>query len=243
MGLIGVPTQAMGNENLHHWGYEGGTGPLHWGEMEHDHEKHLMCREGIHQSPINIQNVLGHDNKELINHYFDTSIQIINNTHTILLPYELGSYIEWGNETFELIQFHFHHPSEHRIRGKSYPMEIHFVHKAPDHEYVIVAVLVKLGKHNPHLKNIWDNIPVGINEKKVYKNQKISANDFIPDSKSYFHYTGSLTTPPCTENVTWLVMEDPIEISKNQLKIFQEHIQHNARPIQKLHHRIIVKLH
>ncbi len=239
--LIGVSSQAMGNETAHHWGYEGGTGPLHWGEIEQDHEKHLMCREGIHQSPINIQDVLGFEKKELRSNYYDTPIQIINNTHSILLQYKLGSYIEWGSEVFELIQFHFHHPSEHQLKGKRYPMEIHFVHKAPDHEYVIIAVLVKLGKHNPHINKIWNNIPVEIDKKEVHPNEKLSAKDFLPSSKVYFHYTGSLTTPPCTENVTWLVLEDPIEISKSQLKVFQKHINHNARPAQKSHHRIIVK--
>lgn len=240
--LAGPNSKAFGNELVQPWGYEGGTGPLHWGEMEQDHEKHLMCREGIHQSPVNIQTALTFENKELNTHYFKTQIKVINNKHTVLFLYGLGSYVEWGNETFELIQFHFHHPSEHRLKGKSFPMEIHFVHKAPNHEYVIIAVLVKLGEHNPHIQKLWKTIPEEIDKEHIFKNKTLSAKDFLPKSRTYYHYTGSLTTPPCTENVTWLILEEPIKISSDQLEYFQSFIDHNARPIQHLHHRVIVKL-
>jgi len=212
--LIGLGTQTFGEEIVQQWGYEGGTGPLHWGEMEQDHEKHLMCREGIHQSPIDINNVLGLEKKELSIHYFETPIQIINNKHTILLRYGSGSYVEWGNEVFELIQFHFHHPSEHRLKGISFPMEIHLVHKASDNEYVVLAVLVNLGKHNPHIQKLWDTLPEEIDRFQTHHNKKLTAEDFLPVSKAYYHYSGSLTTPPCTENVTWLVLQEPIELSR-----------------------------
>jgi len=242
MLLMGLCTPTFGDQMVQQWGYEGGTGPLHWGEMEQDHDKHLMCREGVHQSPIDINKVLGFERKKLHIHYYETSTQIINNKHTILLKYEPGSYVEWGNEVFELIQFHFHHPSEHRLKGTSFPMEIHLVHKASDNEYVVLAVLVKLGEQNPHIQKLWDTFPEEIDRFLIHKKKKITAENFLPDSKSYYHYTGSLTTPPCTENVTWLILEEPIEISREQLEYFQNFIDHNARPIQKLHHRVIIKL-
>ena len=243
--LLGVLTSVTAKEHkgsVHSWGYEGGTGPQHWGEIEADHEMHLMCREGIHQSPVDIQNVPGVRLEKLHSSYSKTPLQIINNKHTILLKYHPGSFIDWGKEKFEIIQFHFHHPSEHQVEGKSFPMEIHLVHKTQDHEYVIIAVFVKIGKHNPKIQKIWDRIPAEVDKEYIYENELLTAQDFLPSHKEYFHYNGSLTTPPCTENVTWLILEEPIEISETQVKYFQKFIDHNARPIQKLHHRVIVKV-
>lgn len=224
------------------WGYEGGTGPRHWGEMEHDHHKHLMCREGIHQSPVDIRQVLGVEKAQLQSRYHETPIQIIHNRHTIMLRYAPGSYLEWEKEKFELIQFHFHSPSEHLENGAAHPMELHFVHKSVDHEYVVVAVFARIGKENQTIQKLWDRIPMEIDREKVDSGEKISAADIIPHTKKYLHYTGSLTTPPCTENVTWLLAEEPIEISRAQLEYFRRFIPHNARPAQKLHHRVIVEL-
>lgn len=236
-------TQAREESFLHQpWGYEGGTGPEHWGEMEQDHEKHLMCREGVHQSPVDLRNVQGLHLSRLNIDYSVSPIQITNNTHTIQVKYQPGSFIVLGDEIFELIQFHFHHPSEHLVNGKKFPMEIHLVHKTQDNEYVIIAVLVEAGKFNPWVQTIWDRIPTKIDKEIVYEHQMISANNLLPQSREYSHYIGSLTTPPCTENVTWLVLEEPVEFSESQLKYFKKFIDHNARPVQKLHHRIIVKL-
>jgi carbonic anhydrase len=224
------------------WGYEGGTDPSHWGEIEKDHDEHLMCREGVRQSPININHVPGFKLEKLHQHYFKTPVNIINNGHTILLKYGPGSFVEWGNEKFEIIQIHFHHPSEHLVNGETYPMEIHLVHKTPDHQYVVVAVFAKIGTQNPTIQKLWSLIPTEIDKEYTYKNEFLLANDFLPASKEYFYYNGSLTTPPCTENVTWFVLEQPIEISQEQVKNFQKFIDHNARPTQKINHRIVVKL-
>ena len=238
----GTPSPVRAGEPAEPWGYEGGTGPRHWGEMEQDHDKHIMCREGVHQSPVDIREVLGVEKLDLKSRYRETPVQIINNRHTILLRVEPGSYIQWDDERFELIQFHFHHPSEHLLKGNAYPMEIHFVHRAADHEYVVLAVFARVGREHPRIEKLWDKIPQEIDREKTYSDERLSAGDLIPDSKVYYHYTGSLTTPPCTENVTWLVLEEPIEISQEQLEHFQKHIRQNARPVQKLHHRIIVEL-
>jgi len=234
--------QAKEEKPIHPWGYEGGTGPLHWGELEKDHEKHLMCREGVRQSPINIDHVPGLKLAELGNHYTQTPISLINNGHTIQLNYKPGSYVEWGNENFEIIQVHFHHPSEHKVDGKTYDMEIHLVHKTPDHQYVVIAVLVEIGKHNPAIQKLWDHIPTQIDKEFTYQNELIAAEDFLPPSEEYYYYNGSLTTPPCSENVTWFVLEQPVEVSQKQVKYFQKFIDHNARPTQKINHRIIVKI-
>ncbi len=228
--------------HAHPWGYEGGTDPSHWGEMEKDHQKHLMCREGTNQSPIDIDEVRGSRLAVLGCHYLDTPIRITNNGHTIHLGYNKGSYVDWGDQKFYLIQFHFHHPSEHLIHGQSYAMEMHLVHKTSDHQYVVIGVFMKEGKFNPQIQQLWDRIPKDVNKEIVYKNEEINLEDFLPKTKEYFHYYGSLTTPPCSENVSWFLLKTPIEISKAQIESFKKVIDHNARPAQKLNHRVIVKI-
>lgn len=240
--LAGLLSNAIAEEHNHSWGYEGGTGPAHWGEMEQDHEKHLMCREGVRQSPIDFNHVPGLKLDGLHIHYSDTPINLINNTHTILLKYQTGSYVEWEGEKFELIQVHFHHPSEHTVNGKSFPMEIHFVHRSGDHKYIVIGVLARIGQSDPIIQKLWNNIPATIDQEHLVKNIYVNVESLFPDLKGYFYYSGSLTTPPCSENVTWFVLEEPIELSEKQVKHFQRFIDHNARPVQKQHHRIVVKL-
>lgn len=239
-----VPAISLANDKgpALQWGYEGGTNPEHWGEIEKDHEKHLMCREGVRQSPIDIDHVPGLKLAKLNYHYSKTPITLINNTHTILLKYQPGSFVEWGNEKFELIQIHFHHPSEHHINGEAYPIEVHFVHKTPDHEYIVIAAFAQVGRPNPAIEKLWGRIPTEIDKESKYENELITASDLLPSSREYFYYNGSLTTPPCSENVTWFLLEQPIEISQDQIEYFQKFIDHKARPIQKINHRIIVKI-
>ncbi len=239
---MGIAAQDSEEKPIHPWGYEGGTGPLHWGEMEQDHEKHLMCREGVRQSPINIDHVPGFKLGKLHTHYIKTPLRLINNTHTIMLDYQEGSFVEWEGETFDLIQVHFHYPSEHLVNGKTFPMEIHLVHKTLDHQYVVIAIFAKFGKENPTIQKIWDNIPKKINQETTIEKSFINAEKLLPPSKAYFFYNGSLTTPPCSENVTWFVLEEPIEIHPKQIRVFKKYIKKNARPVQKLNHRIVVKL-
>jgi len=230
------------DKSVHPWGYEGGEGPEHWGEIERDHEKHLMCREGMSQSPVDFGDILGLKLAPLNFHYMDTSMRIINNSHTIHVGYDSGSYANWGNKKFELIQFHFHHPSEHTVMGKHFDMEMHMVHKAQDDQYVVIGVLMKKGKHNAGIQKIWDRIPKTIDKEVTYEDARINVADFLPAVKKYYHYDGSLTTPPCSENVSWFVLEDSVEISEDQIRYFQKFIDHNSRPVQKLNHRILTKI-
>ncbi len=177
-----APTILPANDNdpTLPWGYEGGTGPEHWGGIEKDHEKHLMCREGVRQSPINIDHVPGFKLAKLNYHYAKTPINLINNSHTILLKYQSGSFVEWDEEKFELIQIHFHHPSEHRVNGKAYPMEIHLVHKTPEHDYIVIAIFAQTGKYNPAIQKLWSKIPTEIDKVYKYDNESISANELLP---------------------------------------------------------------
>lgn len=227
---------------VHPWGYEGGIGPEHWGEMDHVHENHLMCREGARQSPINIDHVPGLKLDKLSFHYLETPLLLINNKHTLLLRYKPGSFVEWEGEKFELIQVHFHHPSEHQVNGKSFPMEIHLVHKTEDHQYIVIAVFAKYGDENKAIQRLWAHVPSKTDEEILVSKQLINARTLLPETKNYYFYDGSLTTPPCTENVTWFILEEPVEMSRGQVELFQRIFKENARPIQKLNHRLVVRL-
>jgi carbonic anhydrase len=184
-----------------------------------------MCHSGVNQSSVNISHVPGVKLYNLKYNYLKAPIRMINNTHTIHLSYHPGSYANLGNKRFQLVQFHFHRPSEHLVDGAPYPMEISLVHKTPGHQYVLIRVFIQEGKYNPEIQKIWNQIPTEKNIEFNYENELINLENLIPKTKEYFHYNGSLTTPLCSENLSWFLLETPIEISKEQIlhfvKIYQ----------------------
>jgi carbonic anhydrase len=225
------------------FGFEGGTSPMDWGEIVEFLRLDLhLCRQGTNQSPINIKlkhKIPGIDEKKLVTHYFSTPIRIINNGHTIHLNYNSGSKVYWRKIPFELIQFHFHAPSEHTINQNQFDMEMHLVHKNKNNEFLVIGVFLKEGKHNKNIQKIWDRISNIKNEEKIYHDVIFNVKSLLPPKIKYLHYLGSLTTPPCLENVNWFIIENPVDISKDQIKYFKNFITHNARPTQKLNKRII----
>ncbi len=142
---------------------------------------------------------------------------------------------------FLLKQFHFHTPSENRIHGKSFPLEAHFVHIDKDGNIAVVAVMFEDGKENKSLAKIWDKMP--IKEGKESKlNLKDIASELLPKNMAHYHFNGSLTTPPCTEGVRWIVLKNPVNVSKEQVTKFLNVMKHtNNRPIQPINARVIVE--
>jgi carbonic anhydrase len=234
---------AQAQEKGNFFGYEGGSSPMDWGELAHLITiDPYLCREGTHQSPIDINNVPDLKLENMVSDYSSTPIRILNNGHTIHLNYNSGSKIIWENKTFELIQFHFHSPSEHTINEKQYDMEMHLVHKTQDHKFLVIGVLMEKGKHNLHIQKLWDRIPNVKNKEAYYQDDHINIDNLLPSTKEYFYYSGSLTTPPCSENVSWFILKKPIEVSSDQINYFHTFISPNARPIQKLNNRIIANV-
>lgn len=223
------------HEHKPHWGYTGKHGASHWGDLSTMYE---TCKAGMKQSPIDISQYLQEDIPALNFTYNPVPLEVLNNGHTVQVNYAAGSTLSSADKTFNLLQFHFHTPSEHYIDGAPYPMEVHFVHKAEDGTRGIVGVMMKVGKHNPIIEGIWQNVPPA-GETKAVESVKLSAADLLPANKQYYKYEGSLATPPCSEGVQWHVMKDPIEISAEQLKAFQAVFPVNARPIQSLNDRVI----
>jgi len=219
------------SEHKHHWGYEGETGPEHWGELKSDFE---MCSEGEMQTPINIVPTKDIELSPLIFHYNTSSLNVIDNGHSVQVNMMPGSSVIIDGKTYELKQFHFHTPSENHINGKSFPLEAHFVHQAKDGSLAVVAVMFTYGKYNPVLGKIWAEFP------KMKKGKKLglylSDRDIralLPRYKSYYEFMGSLTTPPCSEGVKWVVLKHTMQVSREQLAAFYNLLGHaNNRPIQ-----------
>lgn len=222
-----------------HWSYEGDDGPGHWGELSSDF---LMCSEGWNQSPIDLEAVVDADLPELEFEYYSTNIDELNNGHSIQQNVAPGSFlrIPERNVSFELKQFHFHSPSEHTISGAHFAMEIHFVHADKQGRLAVVGILVKEGKEHAVLKQLWAFMPQNPGETRS-EPIGIEETALLPPTREYYAYSGSLTTPPCTEGVKWLVLKSPIEASAEQIATFKERIgPASNRPVQPHNARVIL---
>jgi carbonic anhydrase len=229
-----VATSSVAQE-AHQWGYSGETGPDHWAEVS------PLCKSGHAQSPVNITHVEQKDLPALEFSYHPTALNVIDNGHTVQVNYGAGSTLRVGDRTFELVQFHFHHKSETAIHGKHSPMEAHLVHKDKDGNLAVVAVLLQEGEPNPAVATTWSNIP-GEKEKAVSPDGvEIQAIQLLPANYRYYTFSGSLTTPPCTENVTWLVMVEPVTVSKEQIEKFAKLYPNDERPVQPLNGRAVLE--
>lgn len=222
-----------------HWTYQGETGPEHWSEIE----KKSEC-SGERQSPINIIDVNAKNNAELSAldiHYSDKVKihEVTNNGHSIQYNFEKGDYIKVEGQQYDLKQIHFHEASEHTIDGVRYPLEIHMVHTGDNQEIVVLSVLVKEGENSEPFTFLEQFLPVKKGETKaIDKNFDLNLN--FPKDKSYYTYKGSLTTPPCTENVTWFVFQQPITVAIDQVKLLQDLMPiNNYRNEQPLNGRVV----
>ena len=231
-GLYFVPLNSTSS-----WTYDDASGPLYWGEL--DPTFHL-CSDGKNQSPVNIKNTFDVHLPDIRFNYFPGATQIKLDNHSIQLNYTSPSQILFNDQPFELKHFRFHTPSEHQINHQSYPMEIHFVHQNKQKEYLVIAVFVEQGKVHAPLKKVWENIPsLG---KTITLDNALNAFDFMPESKEYFKINGSLTAPPCSEGVTWLVLKKPIEASTSQInQLTKRFPKGNSRPIMPLNARVILE--
>ena len=218
-----------------HWTYEGEAGPAHWGKLNPAWAK---CATGTRQSPIDIRDGMRLDLEKIQFDYQSGPFSVINNGHTVQVNVSTGNRITVTGRTYELDQFHFHRPSEERINGKGFPMVAHLVHKDAEGRLAVVALLIEEGTANPVVQNVWNNMPLEKNE-PVRPAIQIDIGQLLPARRDYYTYMGSLTTPPCSEGVLWLVMKDPIQLSSQQIAIFSRLYPMNARPIQADSGRII----
>ena len=162
---------------------------------------------------------------------------IVDNGHTIQVNYAPGSYVSIDGKQYELVRFDFHKPSEEKIDGKGHDMEVHMFHQAKDGKLAVIAVFLDSGKENPLIKSLWSNLPQTKDKENVVDSVKINALELLPQDKGYYTYPGSITTPPCTEDVNWYVLKTPVQVSADQIARFGRVYPMNARPVQPLNNR------
>ena len=219
-----------------HWGYEGAGAPHYWGDLK---AEFATCKSGRSQSPIDISAAVITSLPAIEINYQDTVLNVVNNGHAIQVNYQAGSFINVGSKRFNLLQFHFHSPSEHTIGGKAYPMVAHLVHKADDGQLGVIGVMIKEGKASALLEQLWAHMPEEAGKTVTVEEESINVSDLLPRDLTYFNYSGSLTTPPCTEGVHWMVLAAPVEASAEQIARFRVLYPNNARPVQPVNGRII----
>ena len=219
------------------WSYEGSNGPAEWGALDADDK---ACGVGLQQSPIDIVNPIRSRLPALKLHWARSADTIVNNGHTIQLNCAEGSTLTLGDAKYKLLQFHFHRPSEHTIAGKSFAMEAHFVHGADDGALAVVGVLMVPGKSNAAFNRIVKAMPEAEGP-EVKADPDIHPSALLPRRLGYFRYPGSLTTPPCSEIVEWLVLTDPVQVSASDIASFAKLYPMNARPAQKDNRRYVLR--
>jgi len=222
----------------HAWDYGDVHGPAHWGDLK---PEFAVCKSGSRQSPIDISSSEKADLPPIQFDYKPSPLRIIDNGHTVMVTYTQGSSISIGENRYALRQFHFHRPSEEKIEGKSYDMVVHLVHENEAGKLAVIAVLIEKGQDNPLVRNLWAHMPKVKDKEESLANVDINASSLLPADRSYYTFEGSLTTPPCTEGVTWYVLKHPATMSAEEIEQFSRVYPHNARPIQPLNGRSVLE--
>ncbi|TWB06688.1 carbonic anhydrase [Bradyrhizobium stylosanthis] len=220
-----------------HWGYEGTAGPGKWGDLDAGNK---ACAVGLQQSPIDIEATVKSQLPALRLNWGRNADTIVNNGHTIQLNFAEGSTLLLGDVKYKLLQVHFHRPSEHMIGGKNFPMEAHFVHRNDAGGLAVVGVLMAEGKPNPAFGKIIKTMPAAEGP-AVKADASIDPLSLLPPKLGYYRYSGSLTTPPCSEVVEWLLLTDPIQVSAGDVAAFAKLYPMNARPVQKDNRRYVLR--
>lgn len=231
-----ISTLAVASEEVH-WGYAGKEGPENWAKLSPE----FSACAGKNQSPVNLTDFIEADLNKIEFAYKPGGNKIINNGHSIQVNYAPGSAISVNGRTFELKQIHFHAPSENQIGGKTFPLEAHLVHTDQNGEIAVVAIMYAEGKENASLARFWPLMPTKPGMFKKLENI-VSASELIPTERDYYLFNGSLTTPPCTEGVRWIVFKQPVALAKKQVEDFKQIMQHdNNRPVQPVNARPILQ--
>jgi carbonic anhydrase len=223
---------------VHHWAYEGKEGPAEWGKLD---STYSTCSLGHAQSPIDIKGARSADLPALKFNYKAVPLNIIDNGHTIQINYAAGSTLTVGDKIYSLQQIHFHHPSEEQINGHASDMVAHLVHSDSEGHLAVVAVLLKKGAENSLLTTLWKNIPSQKEKAVDVAGVQVDITNLLPTDRGYYTFAGSLTTPPCSEGVTWFVLKQQSSISANEIAAFAKIYPKNARPIQPLNGRMLLE--
>jgi carbonic anhydrase len=218
-----------------HWGYAGEAGPQDWAALA---PEFAACSSGSRQSPIDIRGGLRVELEPVQFDYRASRFGVLDNGHTIQVNMASGNSISVMGRRYDLLQFHFHRPSEERIDGRAFDMVAHLVHKDPSGRLAVVAVLLEGGSAQPVVQSVWNNLPLEKGE-ELPAAVTLDPAGLLPTDRRYYTYMGSLTTPPCTEGVLWMVMKQPVQLSAQQIELFARLYPMNARPVQSASGRLI----
>jgi len=219
-----------------HWGYQGELGPDHWGSLD---PAFAVCTGGREQSPIDLRGAAREALSEIVFEYAPSPISIQNNGHTIQVDYQAGSGIVLDGTRYGLTQFHFHHRSEHTVDGADFPLELHLVHEDAAGALAVVGVFLEEGAANEALAPVWRHLPAEAGPAALVAGT-LDAAALLPERRTTWRYSGSLTTPPCSEGVSWLMMTEPVTASREQIEAFRALFPVNNRPVQPLNGRRLV---
>lgn len=234
-----LPCAAIASDETKGWGYDEATGPEHWGTLS---AEFAMCNTGRSQSPIELTKSPAGGAAEVQHEYRAVPLSLVNTGHTVMLNAAGGGRLVENGRDYGLVQAHFHTPSEHVMGGDSYPAEVHFVHQADDKSLSVVGVLVAEGAANPELARIIEHLPATPGAPVVVEGKSFDPAALMPEGRGVFRYMGSLTTPPCSENVAWHVLAQPITASAEQIASLAQVMGENNRPIQPGNDRPVVNL-
>jgi len=236
--LMGGQAAALedGDKKSGHWAYEGSHGADHWAQLS---DAFSTCEAGRLQSPFDIKADIQAELPELGLNYSPVPLSVMNNSHTIQVPLSGAGQLNVDGSSYDLLQFHFHTPSEYTLDGKRYPLELHMVHASKSGALAVVGVMIEEGAANAELAKIWQHMPATKGENTV-EGQTIDTGKLLPTSQQYYRFMGSLTTPPCSEGVNWHMMSTPIAASADQLAAFSAIFPMNARPLQPENNRLVV---
>ncbi|MCC5047669.1 carbonic anhydrase [Xanthomonas campestris] len=226
----------------HEWGYTGPEGAEHWAELA---KENALCGNGQQNSPIDLKDAIDATLGKLKLDYGAVPLVVRNTGHSIQLDLHAGGTMRVGGKQYDALQLHFHHPSEHLLKGRRFPMEAHIVHQGPDGTLGVLAIFFETGKANPAFQRVLDAMPSDKNQTRQVADALVRASDFLPpaNQRSFYRYEGSLTTPPCSETVDWVVLSQPVQVSREQINAFERVYPFNARPLQPLDRRFLLKSH
>jgi len=233
-----APPPAQEHHPEHTWSYSGAQGPEHWGDLK---PEFAACKTGHRQSPIDIRDTRKGDLPPIQFDYKPSPLHIIDDGHSIMINYGSGSHISVGGKTYQLKQFHFHRPSEEKLNGEGYDMAIHLVHADEQGNLAVVAVLLQNGAENVVIHKLWDHLPTKKEKEELLDGVEIDASRLLPVDRGYYTFPGSLTTPPCSESVTWFVLKHPVTISAAEIEQFGRLYPNNARPTQAQYDRTVLE--
>lgn len=234
--IAGIAAQDHSPE--HTWDYGDALGPSHWGDLK---PEFAPCKTGHRQSPINIRHARKADLPALRFDYKPSPLRIIDNGHTIMVNYAPGSFLSVAGKQYELKQFHFHRPSEEKINGKAFDMTVHLVHTDAEGKLAVVAVLLRKGDDNPLVRELWNDLPKQKEKEAIFDQVQIDVSRILPADRTYYTFSGSLTTPPCSEDVTWFVLKHSVTVSAGEINQFSQLYRNDARPTQPLYDRTVLE--